>query len=532
MVYRGKPSKACLPCRKRKLICDLKEQGCSSCRRAKLICHGYRDTEALRVADESSAVQRKIHNLSSKSDPKSHSLTSQLSEARTHIFNLTETIPQSMVIPTLNQATDLFYYNYVFGAFKPFEFLRTFYSSMPMDDHLTASMDAVALAYLDYQHHTPNAQIEARQHYVTALRLMNKAIQDPQLAMKDSTILAILLLDLYEKVATKESHYEGSWAAHLQGALTLAKMRGDEQFNDPIVLRILLRMCTNQIISCIATHRPVPEDVVTMRENISGRIGNYSGSKVKESDLMTEFARLKYQIENGILLESEAVRSLSTLDDRFRTLCRDVRSTWQFKAVLVSEKSSHHWESHHHIYPCQEIGQVWNVLRVTRILLNELLLDISSNIKNMKSPYATIDVQKHATEVIIDMISDICASVPQFIGDPSVDSQQSLSWPVTTHSLEPGASKKQQRLPLAAPMITSNPTNYLPCYRLLFPLYVATQSQYAPEGLKPWVIHQLFFMADHHGIENAARIMDILESGEKRDPWHVYAMLGSYAFVC
>ena len=39
-------------------------------------------------------------------------------------------------------------------------------------------------------------------------------------------------------------------------------------------------------------------------------------------------------------------------------------------------------------------------------------------------------------------------------------------------------------------------------------------------------------MADYHAIANAARVASILEGGEKRDPWLVYAMLGSYAFVC
>lgn len=235
MVYRGKPSKACLPCRKRKLICDLKEQGCSSCRRAKIICHGYRDTDSLRIADESSTIQRKIQGNTAKSESKALTAASRLSETFAHISHLAEAIPQSVTIPTRSHARDLFYYNYVFGSLKPFEFLQSCYSPTPKDDHLTASMDAVALAYLNYQRHTPNVQTEARQHYITALRLMNKALQDPELAKKDSTILAILLLDLSEKVTNQEPHYEGSWAAHLQGALALVKMRGDEQFNDPFI---------------------------------------------------------------------------------------------------------------------------------------------------------------------------------------------------------------------------------------------------------------------------------------------------------
>jgi hypothetical protein len=506
---------------------------CSSCRRAKIICHGYRDTDSLRIADESSTIQRKIQGNTAKSESKALTAASRLSETFAHISHLAEAIPQSVTIPTRSHARDLFYYNYVFGSLKPFEFLQSCYSPTPKDDHLTASMDAVALAYLNYQRHTPNVQTEARQHYITALRLMNKALQDPELAKKDSTILAILLLDLYQKVTNKEPHYEGAWAAHLQGALALVKMRGDEQFNDPMVIRILLRVSTNQIISCIATHRPVPEDIVALRDTIAAHISNPSQSKLEESDLMIEYARLRYKIENARLSEKEAVLSLRELDERFDILSTNAGSTWQFKDIQVSEKSIHHWKSHHHIYPSELIAQLWNVLRIARILLNELLLDRSSNFEEDENSNPTIfSIRQHAMDVIVRMISEICASVPQYIGDSPLGDLEAQSWRAATPSVTQSASKKQQSSPAATRTVTSNPTYYLPCYRLIFPLYISTLSLVAPPDLKPWVIRRLRFMADHHGIENAARVADILESGENRDPWHVYAMLGSYAFVC
>jgi hypothetical protein len=529
MVYRGKPSKACEPCRRRKLVCDLKERGCSSCRRAKLICHGYRDTESLRIADETSAVQRRIQGPAGKSEAGSMSAASRLPEALVRISHLAETIPQSLDVPTRNQARDLFYYNYVFGALKPFEFLQSFYSPIPKEDHLTASMDAVALAYLNYQQYSPKVQTEARQHYITALRLMNKALGDPKLASKDSTILAILLLDLYEKVTNKEPHYEGAWAAHLQGALTLVSMRGQEQFDDPMTVRILLRVSTNQIISCIATHRPVPEDVIALRDCIAGHLASPTSSKQKESDLMIEYARLRYKIENEGLQDEEAILLLKALDNRFCKLLTDVRATWQFKTVETSEKSVRHWESHHHIYPCEQIAQVWNVLRVTRILLNELLLDLTSLKEDKSSNLTYLPLHQQASETIVHMISDICAAVPQYIGDSSLGDLDPFS---AKQSLAPHVSRKQKAPLRHAYPESSNPTYYLPCYRLIFPLYIAVQSPAAPPQLKPWVIRQLRFMADHHGIENAAHVADILQSGEIRDPWHIYAMLGSYAFVC
>lgn len=62
-------------------------------------------------------------------------------------------------------------------------------------------------------------------------------------------------------------------------------------------------------------------------------------------------------------------------------------------------------------------------------------------------------------------------------------------------------------------------------------MYVAARSLVAPPSLKEWVIGELYLMADRFQIRNAAIVARILERGEERDPWTVYAMLGSYAFA-
>jgi hypothetical protein len=527
MVYRGRLSKACLPCRQRKPVCDLKEQGCSSCRRAKLICHGYRDTEALRVTDESSTVQQKVQgssSTSSNSKPKALPPRFQ-SHALVPSFRHIEAIPQSVVIPICVQAKDLFYYNYVVGTLKPFDFLQYLYFSTSEDGHLTASMDAVALAYFNYQRRASNAQIEARQHYITALRLMNKAIRDPELAKKDSTMIAILLLDLYEKITNKEPHCEGAWTSHLQGALALAKMRGDEQFDDPTTLRILLRLSTNEIINCVVSHRPVQQEIVALRVNIAHRIGNLADAKSTESDLMIEFAKLRYEIENRGLPDDKALCSLKALDNKFLELSVDIQKTCQFKTVQLSKRSIHHWESYHHIYPYEQIGQVWNVLRLTRILLNELILTRCLGIKGVNGPNFKNALRQQASEIIASMTSEICATVPQYIRGQSADDVPNLTLTLATMPATP-------RVPPGTPQGASNPTNYLPCYRLIFPLYVAAQSSTGCPELRLWVIDQLRFMADYHSIQKAAQVAEILQLGENRNPWAVYIMLGSYAFVC
>ncbi len=503
MVYCGKLSKACLPCRRRKLLCDLNKDGCGQCRRAQLTCSGYRDMEALRFRNESTAVQRKVHARESA-----------------------KTIPRSLTASICSQAKDVFYSNYVVGPTKPYDFLQEFYSPNSKDEHLSRSIDAVALAYLDCQRHSMTAQEEARQQYTTALRLTNATLDNPGLARKNSTILAILLLDLYEKITNREPDFEGAWAAHLSGALTLVKLRGDQQFKDPSALRMLMRLSTNLLISCVASDRPVSAELVALRSSIAAHFSRPGDSKWQESDLMIEFARLRHNVKKGVLSDDVAISSLVELDAKFLRLAMEVSPTWQYKTRRMVEKSNHHYERYHHVYPAEHIAQMWNTLRLTRILLNEFICSLCSNShEGVKRDSRALTLHQYSTETITEMTSDICASVPQYIGDLSGSFNKSVTKTDTLRVIPGGDARLSS-------VGQSNPTHNLPCYRLIFPLYVAAQSPTTIPSLKTWVIEQLHFMAEYHAIENAAAVARILQSGEKRNVWLVYAILGSYAFVC
>ncbi|KAL8785495.1 MAG: hypothetical protein Q9213_003321 [Squamulea squamosa] len=503
MVYCGPLSKACQPCRKRKLRCDLRRDACTQCTRAQLECYGYRDTDALRFRDESTAVQNRV--VSKKP---------------------VAPVPQSLPVSIRSQARDVFYYNYVVGLAKPFDFLQAVYSPASKDDHLSRSVDAVALAYLHSHRPSVRVEEEARQTYVSAINCVSGALQNPDLAQQDSTIIAILLLDLYEKITTREPAFHGAWAAHLSGALTLVKLRGDEQFNDPSIVRVLMRLSTNLLISCVASNRPVLYDLVTLRHTIAARFPTPPDPKWQESDLVIEFASLRQDIMKGILTDNEATIALIELDAKFVTLGMQVPPDWQYATVRVDAKSNHHYESFHHIHPAEHIAQMWNTLRLTRILLNEIICSKCLDTQGRPKPNPQFQtIHKRATGAIKEMAIDICASLPQYIDDPPISFLQAFSQ-TGSSSAAPDLGKCD------TPVGQPDPTRHLPCYRLIFPLYIAAQSSAAPPSLWKWVIKQLRFMADYHAIENAMTVAKILESGHKRPPWDIYAMLGSYAFVC
>ena len=60
MPYRGKPSKNCADCRRRKIKCDLKLPGCTQCSNAGLECAGYRNQLDLMFLDENERTQKSV----------------------------------------------------------------------------------------------------------------------------------------------------------------------------------------------------------------------------------------------------------------------------------------------------------------------------------------------------------------------------------------------------------------------------------------------------------------------------------------
>jgi len=49
--------------------------------------------------------------------------------------------------------------------------------------------------------------------------------------------------------------------------------------------------------------------------------------------------------------------------------------------------------------------------------------------------------------------------------------------------------------------------------------------------MKAWIAEQLHYMASHFWIRKAEMVGKFLEQSIDVNPWAVYAMLGSYAFI-
>lgn len=102
-----------------------------------------------------------------------------------------------------DQATCFFFGNYVAGTemvntFGNYQYLSTIYADQPIGVPLRESISAIGLAGLANFWRAPTIMTKANIAYCSALRLVNSGLGNIEEAKSDQTLVAIMLLGLYE----------------------------------------------------------------------------------------------------------------------------------------------------------------------------------------------------------------------------------------------------------------------------------------------------------------------------------------------
>jgi hypothetical protein len=118
--------------------------------------------------------------------------------------------------------------------------------TMPANSQvLLAAIDALSAAQLAVNDRDRSLVNRSRSMYGTALSQMLKAIQDPELAVKDETLLSTYMLTLYEVfVGVTQGH---GFFYHVQGLLHLVRQRGPASFTTRLSLQIFHAIRYNSV---------------------------------------------------------------------------------------------------------------------------------------------------------------------------------------------------------------------------------------------------------------------------------------------
>ncbi|KAF2465939.1 uncharacterized protein BDR25DRAFT_306421 [Lindgomyces ingoldianus] len=476
-IHRGRLSKACKRCRDRRLRCDLQRPSCSSCIRANTPCTGYRDTETVRINDQTESVRSKALAPKNETNAKQPGAPSKF----THF-------PQDLQV----LGRSMFFSYYVADFSRTWDFLYAYQDPQVVPEHLTLGIDAVSLAFLSHQVSSQAARDLARRKYSAALKRFNRALQDPETARKPSTFESALLFDLFEKIMKSDADVDVSNYAHVEGALALVKLRGIEQFREGTELRALLGLALSATIYALSTGNPIPEVVRGIRRH-AAQFVDTSYPKWRLSDVILEVT----DTEVEMLFSRSASSSLcaKNIEERKFISGHDPRR-------IVPDGFFPLYD----VYPNRMVTQMWNVLRLTRILLCEQVVDSLSSVEDEDAEH----IIERAKLTITSMIREILASVPQMTNCDFA----------ARHKLPKDSLPGRH---------THTMSHFLDVYILIYALYIVAWSRNCPPVARDWTMSQLNHISEHFGIKEASIVVGILRQQKtQRDPvnlWYVYALL-------
>ncbi|KAH6618603.1 hypothetical protein C7974DRAFT_426875 [Boeremia exigua] len=466
MVNYGRPSKDCLPCRKRKLRCNLDPLGCSQCRRAKLACHGYRNLNELAFRDETWSVANKVlarqSSVTLLSNP--HSDCDALSR-------------------------DAFLSLYIDRYSHGFDALAPLLATSPTSGYLRASVDAVSLAFMAYQEGRPELAVQANRRYLVAIRSLRTEIlrlhnTDCNMSpISNAFLQSVLLLDLYEKL---DRHHHrntaprssSSWLSHASGALAMVKARPQTQFSDPSTRHLASRIVIALTISCGAAGIRVPEALTELHSDLASHV---QSPKLTYMGLLSASINLHADIREAMLSPEAIVLRAEELDMQLALVESSIPGSW--RPQVVKSDSPLVLGGYYDRYPDHYSTQVFNAFRIQRLVMSAIIRETS--------------VPNYTPQEVARLARDICASVPQFL----------------LQTTNPGNT------------VPPSPLQRLQCHGVLTPLYVAAQTT-TDARVREWILQILAYMIDS-GIQMARYVRNTLIHSPETDYWAVFSTVGS-----
>ena len=129
-------------------------------------------------------------------------LTTDFSVADAQMIDHTTVAIRGLSVPLEDEATFYFFHNFVSeettGVTAYSHLLPTLYRQNSSFSALRKIVDAIGLASIANVKHAPELMVAAGQNYARVLRAITASIQDSKEASTDQTLIAVMLLGLYE----------------------------------------------------------------------------------------------------------------------------------------------------------------------------------------------------------------------------------------------------------------------------------------------------------------------------------------------
>ncbi|OCL13485.1 hypothetical protein AOQ84DRAFT_310494 [Glonium stellatum] len=446
MVFRGKPSTGCERCRQRKIRCDERPEGCVNCEEMRQECPGYRNQLDLMFRDESAKVQLKAVQAKTKAiarrnqgpikppaaiSPQIPGDSMQVSRSRSWLRPQNDSSTPSLssfssLSPTIDeQAMTFFLSTYATGidgdsaAASPY---RADLSDYGFDHVVATCMKALGLAGVATVSHHPGLMMEAKKRYLAGIRLTNTTLASHREVKKDSTLLSVLLLSLFEAMTGHAgTRSVAAWRTHIDGAAMLLKLRGPEQFASFTGRRMYIQVTTNLMMNCMAKSTRVPDYIRELNAELAKHTFS-TDPTWRFLEMLAMFVDFRSDLVRGNISKLQTIFEKAVdLDKQASSIFSAAESSdWNYQTEYIDVPSDNVFCGYYHIYTDFLSAVVWNSTRTIRIHINDiirntLLVGFSSSPPVFIS-HEHVGQFESSTQTLYQLQSDILASVPQHLG--------------------------------------------------------------------------------------------------------------------
>ncbi|KAK1238153.1 hypothetical protein MKX08_002732 [Trichoderma sp. CBMAI-0020] len=519
MGYYGKPSAACERCRHRRLKCDYKTPSCTQCIRAEVGCPGYRILLDLKFKDQGKEVIRKYRLAARKKRPISTTSVEpqprDLDDSGALCRDKT-----ALIMPRANPeypeqeiARSLLYVNYMTGG------PRCGYMSylLPLmegsrNSAADAAVSAVALAALSNIRSSPKTMKKAQQEYTTALSKTNLALQDALMCKTDDTLAAVVMLGTFEIMTCTDGSFIDRWVSHMEGATKLIEVRGPEQLSRREGLELFTQLRAQVSISRIYQERYSSAVFTKLAQD--AHLDRNPDDQVLDqlSVVINQLTDFCADLKNGYIVKpTEIIRTALKIDADLVSLMISVPLSWGYTTFNVPMRDGNpitkgFWGDTYHIYHGISASTIWNNYRSARIIIQELIIDTIKDLEaltNIGSPQRNY-LANQARQTVVQLVEDICASVPYILGMEIEDSRH-LKVSELGASIVHGVDV---RTALSSFQITGAGG-----LTIMWPLLIAANSEVACSDLRKWITACLDKIGHSMGINQALAMSKLIQDG-------------------
>ncbi|OHW89942.1 C6 finger domain-containing protein [Colletotrichum incanum] len=445
-------------------------------------------------------------------------------------------------------------YDFIFDIWRP----ASMFPERQVDG-VMASMTAVGLAGLSHLTMCPEMMDWSRRSYGTALQMTNDALRNPAEAVKDTTMLSILILGTYEMLSGRSNQTVRAWQNHINGASALAKMRGLKQFMTRAGVRMFVMLTQIVLINCMQKDMPMPQPLIELRNQL-GMLSGGADPNWRISGPIYKVMQLRYDINSGKLSHTaDIIDQLSKVDQEFADVITELPEFWKYRPVKLSTPHPAVFDGHHcDVYPTLGLAATWNGVRSIRMMVHETIIGelfkCFPDHHIIAWPYeAKLQLAK-SVELLEKLRDRVIASVPQHFGIVSFKDAMSegggsatavitakkspvhiVPSPTTSASSSPPSSVDD---PMRRPAVFNGPTLHDPAHMkgrsdnaerfmtlasasntVVWPLYLVGVSSCGTEEVKKYVVERLQAILEESGLLQARGVALMVRNKEVCIPW-------------